>query len=285
MKKSKFNTGIYIIENKVNGKLYVGSAINLKGRFKNHKRDLMKNKHHCIYLQNVWNKYGEENFEFKPLLYCDKENLLFYEQRAINTYGIKNLYNISPTAGNILGVKCSEERKKKIGASNKGKIRTEEHRRKVSESLSGKNHPLYGKHPSEETIQKIREGNKGKKDSEETRRKKLEAMKGRKDNEEIRLKKSVSKIGEKNPMYGISPWNKGIPRTEEEKKKISKSLQGKKDSEETRRKKSEAKKGKLTWIKGKKQTEEHIKKRTEAVKKTWERKKAEKLYQDKNLIK
>ena len=58
---------IYMIINKINNKIYVGQTINKNGykkRWNQHKNELRKNSHHNIFLQNSWNKYGEENFEF-----------------------------------------------------------------------------------------------------------------------------------------------------------------------------------------------------------------------------
>lgn len=52
-------SGIYGIFNLVNGKVYIGSAINLKKRFSDHKGRLQKQKHRNGYLQNAWNKYRE----------------------------------------------------------------------------------------------------------------------------------------------------------------------------------------------------------------------------------
>ena len=61
-------SGIYKIVNKVNGKYYVGSSVDIltpgDGRFYNHKNLLSKNKHHCSHLQRAWLKYGPESFDF-----------------------------------------------------------------------------------------------------------------------------------------------------------------------------------------------------------------------------
>jgi len=55
---------IYSFYNKVNGKRYVGSSLYLKHRQSVHFSTLNNNKHKNNHLQNAWNKYKEENFEF-----------------------------------------------------------------------------------------------------------------------------------------------------------------------------------------------------------------------------
>jgi group I intron endonuclease len=57
-------SGIYQIKNLKNNKIYIGSSKNIKERFLQHKYNLKNNKHCNPILQNSWNKYGEENFEF-----------------------------------------------------------------------------------------------------------------------------------------------------------------------------------------------------------------------------
>ena len=58
-------SGIYKIANLVNGKRYIGGSVNLKHRLVCHKSGLRRGRHKNPHLQNAWNKYGEENFEFK----------------------------------------------------------------------------------------------------------------------------------------------------------------------------------------------------------------------------
>ena len=81
-------------------------------------------------------------------------------------------------------------------------------------------------------------------------------------------------VGEKNPMYNqthteenrkkISDRHKGVPKTEEHKRKISEANKGKVASEETRKKISEANKGKQSSFLGKTHTEETKKKISES---------------------
>lgn len=55
---------IYKIVNLVNDKFYVGSTTNKKVRFREHRKQLRGNRHHCKHLQAAWNKYGEAKFGF-----------------------------------------------------------------------------------------------------------------------------------------------------------------------------------------------------------------------------
>src|SRR5258707_535337 len=65
-------SGIYCIENLVNGKKYIGLSINIEDRWYVHKTTLRGNYHDNSYLQNAWNKYGENNFECWIIEKCGK---------------------------------------------------------------------------------------------------------------------------------------------------------------------------------------------------------------------
>jgi hypothetical protein len=56
-----YNTGIYVILNKISKHFYPGSAVDLKERWEIHKSRLNHNNHHCIHLQNAWNQFCREN--------------------------------------------------------------------------------------------------------------------------------------------------------------------------------------------------------------------------------
>ncbi len=117
-------SGIYKIVNNINNKIYIGSAINLSRRFKEHIRTLKSNKHHNKKMQNSWNKHGENNFSFVIIEYCEKEKLILREQHYIDE--INPEYNICRIAGNTLGTKMSDEQKKHLSVINTGKKLTEE---------------------------------------------------------------------------------------------------------------------------------------------------------------
>lgn len=57
--------GIYKIECSTTGVVYVGStSVSFKKRWRKHRQRLRHNYHENSYLQNAWNKYGEDNFVF-----------------------------------------------------------------------------------------------------------------------------------------------------------------------------------------------------------------------------
>ena len=114
-------SGIYKITCSANGKVYVGSAVNLAKRRREHFSALRSNRHHNIHLQRAFDKYKEESFEFVVLLECDRENLLLEEERQIEEHdSFTNGFNLvpTPTQGN-LGMKHTEESKRKMSISRK----------------------------------------------------------------------------------------------------------------------------------------------------------------------
>lgn len=151
-------SGIYLIKNLKNKKIYVGSAINLKSRFSSHLSSLRKNKHENSHLQRAFNKYGEDAFIFEVLEYCKKEKLIGKEQFYIDKFDVINKgYNICPKAGNSLGFKHSEESKKIMSNKNKG-------RRFSKETEFKKGHKLFkGKKHTEKTKEKMRKAKLGHK--------------------------------------------------------------------------------------------------------------------------
>jgi len=128
---------------------------------------LKKNNHINKHLQSAFNKYGKGAFEFSVLETVQTlKELIPLEQRYINSLAPE--YNISPTAGNNLGIKHSEQTKRKMSKAHKGMKYSEETRRKISEALKGRK-------LSEEHKRKLSEAHKGKKHSAETRQKMSEA--------------------------------------------------------------------------------------------------------------
>lgn len=167
MSKSE-TKAIYQIRNTSNNLVYVGSTKNYEKRIREHKTELIAGKHCNSRLQNAWNKYGQDCFEFSVLEIVEQiENLLVREQfwmDKIGCYTRRNGYNIAPKAISCEGVRRSEEFRENLSESRKGsknpnygKKFSEETRRKMSESRRGKKNPFYGKKHKEETIKKMKE--------------------------------------------------------------------------------------------------------------------------------
>ncbi len=128
-------SGIYAIVNRINGKQYVGSAVNFCRRAITHKHRLREGTHYNTFLQNAWNKHGGKAFRFQRLLVCDIGSLLFYEQRAIDHF--QPDYNIAETAGSVLGLKHTPKARAKMSKAKKGKKRqphSKETKRKMSDA-------------------------------------------------------------------------------------------------------------------------------------------------------
>lgn len=171
-------SGIYIYENQINGKVYVGQAVDLERRFYEHSYHLVRNTDKATALQRAVNKYGFENFKNFILCICDVSELNDKEIEFISKFQSNNKkygYNLS-AGGNsgMLGYKHSAETKRKVSEGKKGWIMgeaqrkfisllhtgkkiTDETRKRMSMAQAGKNHPMYGKHHKEETIQKMKE--------------------------------------------------------------------------------------------------------------------------------
>jgi len=59
--------GIYQIKNKANGKVFIGSAKNVKGILNSNKFQLKMGSHYIKELQEDYIKYGEDNFIFDKI--------------------------------------------------------------------------------------------------------------------------------------------------------------------------------------------------------------------------
>ena len=189
-------TGIYKITNIVTGKCYVGSTININKRFIKHKTELKCNKHHSLKLQNSYNKHGVNSFVYETIEECSEDIIIVREQHYIDLYNsYREGYNCAPKAGNRLGLKHSDESKRKMSKSQTGKKLSKETKEKLRNIR-------LGKKASKETKlkwSKQRTGNsfaKGFKHSDETRKKVSESKMGHKVSIETKKKISESKKGQ-----------------------------------------------------------------------------------------
>lgn len=143
--KNKF--GIYGIKNIDTGKVYVGQTRQtFNRRFLLHNWQLKNNVHENQYLQKSYNKYGDSKFEFFIIEIIKNKNLDILNEleiKYIKKYKSQNLsYNILNGGGGRLGISMSENAKKIIGEKNRihmlGRKASDETKRKMSESRKGK---------------------------------------------------------------------------------------------------------------------------------------------------
>jgi hypothetical protein len=134
-------SGVYIILNLINGKFYIGGAIDFYARFRLHIADLLKNKHFNKHLQNSVNKYGIENFEFSILEEYSKDITFDMETYWINILGATNRnigYNIDSYSKTRLGAILTEDTKNKISKALLGRKISEDqlklHKERIRES-------------------------------------------------------------------------------------------------------------------------------------------------------
>ena len=168
-----------------NGKKYIGlTTADPKERWGLNGNGYKANKHFYSAIQ----KYKWDNIDHQ-VIEVDTENEMYYLEKYLIAYYQTNKkefgYNKSSGGeAKSLGCHRSDETKKKMSESQKGKHVSDETKKKISEALKGK-------HFSEETKKKLSEAHKGVKKSphsDETKKKISESLKGR------------------------IPWNKGLKK-------------------------------------------------------------------------
>jgi len=166
-------SGVYQIQSIIKPqRIYIGSAISIYKRWREHLSDLKLNKHHSPQLQRHFNKYGEADLQFSILSGCDQNDLLKIEQYFIDSHN--PFFNTCKVAGSTLGnhwimsqkgkqnisnahkgKKHSEQHRKNISKALKGRVFSEEQRNNMGKSKIGKKYWL-GKHQSDEAKEKVR---------------------------------------------------------------------------------------------------------------------------------
>lgn len=83
--------GVYVIRNKVNGKVYIGSTIvTFKKRWQDHLKHLKRGTHANNHLQSAYLKYGADAFSWEVLEYTSKEEARKRESYWISYYDARN---------------------------------------------------------------------------------------------------------------------------------------------------------------------------------------------------
>ena len=187
---------VYKITNQVDNKLYVGSTTDFNSRKRGHLSNLSRNKHHSLYLQNAYNKYGKENFIFEILEFCPNEQLIIREQfwhdllqpeycmmkNVKFHYGMKRSKETCQKISMAnTGKRCSATTKEKLRLVNLGKKHSPETKRKISKALNANENFIKMIHSKERSL-KIKQtimNNGGYKISESTKIKISETLKAK----------------------------------------------------------------------------------------------------------
>lgn len=160
---------IYCVTCLPTGKLYFGQTVTPIGdRWVRHLSSSKKGSNHKFH--RAIRKYGEENFIIEEVLAVSasteeilKKKLDYVEMRLIKRFNTKiDGYN-STDGGDkgTVGLKMSEEAKKKISEAKRRENLSAEQRKKLSESKIGEKNPFYHRTHSEDSRKRISEKKRG----------------------------------------------------------------------------------------------------------------------------
>lgn len=88
-------SGVYVIQS-ADGRIYVGSSVDVEKRWIEHKSRLRNGKHDNQILSEIVAEFGVDSLHHRVLLRCTPENLREQEQAAIDR--LKPTLNVLPTA-------------------------------------------------------------------------------------------------------------------------------------------------------------------------------------------
>jgi len=211
-----YTSGIYLIRNTINDKVYVGQSIHVEKRWKEHQKSAKRGDKSHLY--DAIRKYGVDSFELVILELCNAK--LFDEKESywMSFYNCRDQskgYNLLPAGqfGRVMDDACRE----RIASKLRGRKLTTEQVEKIRLSLTGRKH-------SQETKEKISMANKNKVVKKESTDKIAAKLKAR--YEQLSVEEKIDYANKR----------KGYRHSQEARQKMSLAGKGKKRSEETKQK-------------------------------------------------
>jgi group I intron endonuclease len=128
-------SGVYCIRHIHSKTIYIGSSVNLKERWRAHRKAFQRGDHHNLHLQRAWNKYGEAAFEFIALGMYPKDQIEAQEQEWIDTLAPR--YNISRVVGSRKGVANRKEHNEAISRAIKARWADPEFKARMCKAMKG----------------------------------------------------------------------------------------------------------------------------------------------------
>jgi len=207
---------IYKATNTINGKAYVGFAVNLEKRMIDHRNKAMRE--NGEYFHRAIRKYGFETFEWKTLKEdATLEDEISFIESESTFWKTGKGYNLTKGGEGKLGYITSESTKMKQSIAGKKRVLTEKQLTVLRENAA----LMRERGHTEETKKRISEAHKGK----------------------VFTKKHKENISKN---HAARKETGAYYKSEEYKRKMSKSISGRKHSEETKRKMAESRR--KYWI-------------------------------------
>lgn len=212
LSKKKTQGVIYLITNTITGKKYIGQTVDLKTRWREHRRSAgIENRA----LYRAMRKYGINVFSFEVIEECPVDLLNYREMDYILTlrshvsqHGYNMTWGGTDCQGEknpFFGKKHSDDTKAKWSEDRKGRTSwnkgispSEETKAKISATLMGNTAWNKGVAATEEHKRKLSEAHIGIIQSVETVAKRAKSLTGQKRTPEQKERMSLAKVGKKN---------------------------------------------------------------------------------------